>query len=55
MIDAAVQNGFSLAKLTNEPQINMYRLRECWIEKLGSLTTSWSKFSGIFRKSKFLS
>ncbi len=35
MIDAAVQNAFSLAKLTNEPQINMYRLRECWIEKLG--------------------
>jgi hypothetical protein len=35
MINAAVQNAFSLAKLTNEPQINMYRLRECWIEKLG--------------------
>jgi hypothetical protein len=35
LIDAAVQNAFALAKLTNESQTDIGRLRQTWIEKLG--------------------
>ena len=35
MIDAAAQNAFSLAKLTNESQIDILRLWQNWLEKLG--------------------
>jgi hypothetical protein len=37
MIDVAVQNSFSLAKLTNESPTDLLRTRETWIEKLGLL------------------
>jgi hypothetical protein len=35
MIDVAAQNAFSLAKMTNDPQNDVLRLRQNWLEKLG--------------------